>query len=366
MIVARGSKIGIHSIFPQKALDYVKEAKNRGFSFPLVKGVDNAGLAMDVKKYSPETITITRFSNDKWDSAQDIDKWSTEKIKQAAFETVQLIVNRTNPEERKAADYFELLNEADPPGVAGWARFGLFLIEVINEANKIGAKLAIPGFNRGTPEWDEMKALTDTGLFGLMKAGGHILTVHEGTFDLPIGATAGDTIPGAPIVAGAGSQNLRYRYLYSILKQRNEVVPLVISEYYPGASILASSKEITARLAWYDSEIAKDYYVLAVTPFTIDPIGGWNRENYSYAYPDIINYMEAVKNRMNAISKVFVTIKSDVYLRLRGGPGTSYSTLTILSPETRLPVIRESNGWLQVSTTPEGWISGNSSYVTRG
>lgn len=362
--ITKGSKIGIHSIYPQKAMDYVKEAKNKGFIFPLVKGVDNAGLAIDVKAVSSETITITRFSNDKWDSAQDVDKWDLSKMQLAARESIQLIVNRTNEVEFKNADYFEILNEADPPGVLGWGRFGLFLIELVKEADKFGIKLAIPGTNRGTPEWDEMNALVSTNLFKYMKAGGHIWTAHEGTFDMPIGATAGDTIPDAPIVAGAGSQNLRYRYLYSLLKTRNEVVPLVVSEYYPGASILAPSKEIVARMAWYDSEIAKDYYVLAVTPFTIDPIGGWANENYSYAYPEIINYMEAVKGRQNATEDTMLTIRPNVYLNLRDTYNTTGKILTTLYPNTRLPILEEKNGWIRVTST--GWISGSPNYIIRG
>lgn len=364
MIVSKGSKIGIHSISPNKAMEYVREAKRRGFAFPLVKGVDNAGLAMDVKRESPETITITRFTNDKWDSAQDVDKWDLAKMQLAAKETIQLILTRTNIDERKAADYFEVLNEADPPGVLGWSKFGYFLIEVIREANRAGVKVALPGFNRGTPEWDEMKALVATGLFGYIKEGGHILTVHEGTFNLPVGATAGDSIPGAPTVAGAGSQNLRYRYLYSLLKPRNEVVSMVVSEYYPGASILTPAVEITQRMAWYDSEIAKDFYVLAVTLFTIDPVGGWNNENYSYAYPDIINYMETVKNRQNALEVTMVTIRPNISLNLRDTYNTSGKILTTLYPNTRLPVLEEKNGWIRVTST--GWISGNPIYVIRG
>lgn len=364
MYITKGSKIGIHSIYPQKAMDYVKNAKSRGFAIPLVKGVDNAGLAMDVKKVSPETITITRFVNTKWDSAQDIEKWDTNKMKLAAKECIELILKRTNPEEKAAADFFEILNEADPPGIIGWANFGLFLIEVIKEAEKFGLKMALPGFNRGTPEYDEMVALVNTGVFGYIKKGGHILTVHEGTFNMPIGATYGDSIPGAPKVEGAGSQNFRYRYLYHLLAQKDQIVPLVISEYYPGASILATAQNIAERMAWYDSQIALDYYVLAVTPFTIDPIGGWAQENYSYAYPEILNYMDNVKNRQNITEVKMVTIRAGINLNLRDAPNLTGKILTTLAPNTRLPILEEKLGWLRVTST--GWISGNANYIIRG
>src|SRR5687767_7770368 len=180
--VAKGSKLGIHCIVPGQTMPLVRAAAARGLTWPVVKVVDNAGLAIDVKQASPNTITITRFVNTQWDSAQDCDTWADEVFLRGARETIQQVFDRTNADERRAADFFEVLNEADPPGVAGWRALGRFCCEVVREADRRGLKVALPAFNAGTPEWDEMQAFAEAGLFGLLKAGGHLLSVHEGVF----------------------------------------------------------------------------------------------------------------------------------------------------------------------------------------
>ena len=300
--VARGSKLGLHCIVPGETLPVVRKAVERGVVWPVVKGVDNAGLAIDVKQVSPETITITRFVNEKWDSAQDCDTWDDETFLRGARETIQQVFDRTNADERRAADFFEVLNEADPPGPAGWRALGRFCCEVVREADRRGLKVALPAFNAGTPEWDEMVAFVETGLFGLLKAGGHLLTVHEGVFGkVPIDSGAGDTIPGAPSVARAGSMCGRYRFLYHLLEQRAEVVPCVVSEFYTGDFYSAPADEQMPRFAWYDRLVRQDWYVLAVLPFTVDPSGGWLHQNYTYCLPSLLDYLTAERDVPNAV-----------------------------------------------------------------
>lgn len=303
--LARGSKLGIHCIVPGQTMPSVRAAVQRGVVWPVVKGVDNAGLALDVKQASPETITITRFVNERWDSAQDCDTWSDEVFTRGAQETIQQIFDRTNADERRAADFFEVLNEADPPGSAGWRALGRFGCEVVREADRRGLKVALPAFNAGTPEWDELVALVDTGLFGLLKAGGHLLTVHEGVFgQVPIDSGAGDTIPGAPAVANAGSMCGRYRFLYHLLEQRDEVVPCVVSEFYTGDFYSAPPEAQMARFAWYDRLVRQDWYVLAVLPFTVDPSPGWMHQNYTYCLPAMLDYLAAERDVPNSVRGV--------------------------------------------------------------
>lgn len=300
--VARGSKLGIHCIIPGQTMPSVRAAVQRGVVWPVVKGVDNAGLAIDVKQASPETMTITRFVNERWDSAQDCDTWTDDVFLRGAQETIQQIFDRTNPDERRAADFFEVLNEADPPGPAGWRALGRFGCEVVREADRRGLKVALPAFNAGTPEWEEMLAFVDSGLFGLLKAGGHLLTVHEGVFGkVPIDSGAGSTIPGAPAVAGGGSMCGRYRFLYHLLEQRNEVVPCVVSEFYTGDFYSAPPEEQIARMAWYDRLVRQDWYVLAVLPFTVDPSGGWMHQNYTYCLPAMLDYLAAERDVPNVV-----------------------------------------------------------------
>jgi hypothetical protein len=298
--IPRGSKLGIHCIVPGQTMPFVRAAAARGLVWPVVKGVDNAGLAIDVKQASPETITITRFVNEKWDSAQDCDTWSDDVFLRGARETIQLVFDRTNADERRAADYFEVLNEADPPGVAGWRALGRFCCEVVREADRRGLKVALPAFNAGTPEWDELEAFVGTGLFKLMKDGGHLLTVHEGVFGkVPIDTGAGGSIPGGPAVAGAGTLCGRYRFLYHLLAQRDEVVPCVVSEFYTGDYYREPPEEQIARFGWYDRLIRQDWYVLAVLPFTADPSSGWKDSDYTYCFPALLEYMTTERDKPN-------------------------------------------------------------------
>lgn len=298
--VARGSKLGIHCIVPGQAMPLVRAAVARGVVWPVVKGVDNAGLAIDVKAVSPQTITITRFVNDRWDSAQDCDTWADEVFERGARETVQQVFDRTNEDERRAADFFEVLNEADPPGTAGWRALGRFCCEVVREADRRGIKVMLPAFNAGTPEWDEMQAFVETGLFKLLKDGGHLLSVHEGVFGkVAIDAGAGDTLPGAPAVARAGSMCGRYRFLYHLLEQREEVVPCVVSEFYSGDFYSAPAADQVEKFAWYDRLVRQDWYVLGVLPFTLDPSEGWRHQDYTYCFPAVLDYLAAERDKPN-------------------------------------------------------------------
>jgi hypothetical protein len=251
-LVAQGSKFGMHAIRPNQVIPLVRQAKVRGAAWPLVKGVDNGGIAIDVKSIEPRTLTITRFVNTQEDAAQGVEHWTPADMRAHAKAALDFVWLRLNPQERVAASWIEPINEADPPGVDGWRAYGEYLKIVVDEANQRGMKLALPAFNAGTPEWPETVALVETGLFAAMKAAGHILTIHEGVFGADsVDKGYGDLIPGSPAVAGAGSMCFRYRYLYSLLSARDEVVPVVVSEFYGGSYHLPPAEHV-ARFAWYD------------------------------------------------------------------------------------------------------------------
>jgi hypothetical protein len=153
-----------------------------------------------------------------------------------------------------------------------------------------------------------MRAIVETGVFDRAQAGGHILAVHEGVFgeSAPIdkwwnvhnvdgdgnpttedtGATApGGWIPGGPILDGAGALCLRYRFLYHLLQERDEVVPLFVSEFYAGGGYDPANKaDVVARMQWYDGQIGADDYVLGFGPFTLGPVPDWKRQDYEPFY----------------------------------------------------------------------------------
>ncbi len=304
-VVERGSKVGIHAIMPGETIPYLRRLLENGTAFPVIKAVDGLGLLADVKALSPQTITIGRVTS----SIEAAPGIMGADLNQMADSLVQLVLNKiaVSPELQggRVVDYWEICNEPAPPGVAGYRRLAELMILCMEKAERYGLKLGIFAFNAGTPEWAEMIAMVETGVFGRARLGGHILTLHEGTFhDWPIDHWWGHQIPGSPVVAGAGALCFRYRYLYHLLKMRGEVIPLVVSEFYPvragGPYTGYSPEEVTRRVAWYDDEASKDYYHWAFCPFTVGPSLGWEICDYGYAYPNLVNHMIAIKNRENA------------------------------------------------------------------
>lgn len=311
-IIMHGSKIGLHVLGNGSAgVAAIEKSKQLGFVWPVHKNVHIESIPVTVKALTPQTITVTRIKTE-WDDPSHILGKGAAVYRSEARKLLDFVRHEIPVDaEWNAADYKEVLNESDPPGPQGYRELALFCIELCNEATARGIRLAIPALNAGTPEWDEMIAMVETGLFGVMKRGGHILTTHDGLLPhdsmLPPWASVigidpdAEPIPGAPIVLGAGSMNLRYRYLYHLLRARGEVVPLVISEYYAGGTYdEANIGTVLRNLFWYDSEIRRDYYVLGVTPFTFDPDGGWLNQNYNFILPALYDYMVSQRGIPNA------------------------------------------------------------------
>lgn len=301
-IVEQGSKLGVHAIASGPTIPHLRRLLENGTRFPVIKAVDNLALLAEVKALTPQVITIGRLTS-AIEAAPNI---MGADLNQLADSLIQLILNKiaVSPELQggRVVDYWEVVNEPAPPGVAGYRRLAQLMILCMEKAERHGLKLGIFAFNAGTPEWAEMQAMVETGVFGRARQGGHILTLHEGVFyDWPIDHWWGHQIPGSPVVEGAGALCFRYRYLYHLLKMRGEVIPLVVSEMrFNGADYPISADEVVRRARWYDEEFAKDYYAWAFCPFTLGATPGWEREDYSYAYSALVNYMISVKNRENA------------------------------------------------------------------
>lgn len=305
-VIAHGSKLGLHTIFAGASLSYAAEMANRGAPFAVLKSVGPLDIIPEFKRVSPASLTVSRIiTHAEAHRLQALSDQANPPIEAIADDIIAQARPRLEPHILAATDYVELINEPDPPTAAGYANLARLGIALMDRAERLGWKLLLFSLNAGSPEWDEMQAMAATGVFGRMKAGGHVLGLHEGVFgaDQPIALGFGDRIPGAPGVAGAGSMCLRYRYLYSILAARNEVVPLVISEFYAGGGYVnvASAEEVARRMAWYDSEVRQDPYVLGFLPFTIGPNDGWERANYEFAYPALMEYAAGVKDLPNAV-----------------------------------------------------------------
>ena len=306
-----GSKLGVHGIYStgpdgNGPLDVVPAAADRGTHFSVVKSVDDLWWLGEVRRISPTTITVARLTQPT-DGVQDVGGFSDAEITAYGDRIMDTIRDRLErePALRDATDYWEVVNEPDPPSVEGYAKLARVMIRCIERANEMGIRIAIFSLNAGTPEWNEMQAMVETGVFARAKAGGHAMAVHEGVLgvDVAIDDGFGGSIPGAPAVEGAGAMCFRYRYLYSLLQDRDEVVPLIVSEFYAGGGYEdqgGTPSDIRARMAWYDERFSQDYYTLGFLPFTIGPSPGWHGADYGFAYAELIEHMVSARDRENA------------------------------------------------------------------
>jgi hypothetical protein len=302
-VIDKGSKLGIHALSPRGVPDLIWQAQGAGANFPVVKAVDDIGWLRYVKESAPGTITLGRVTGP-GENITDEELRSGDL--RAIAERVMAHLAPAVAEHGAYVDYWEPTNELDPPGAELYARFAQLHIHMMDIAESEGYRIGLFTFNVGTPEWDEMVAIAETGVFGRALQGGHIVTLHEGVFgDVPIDHLWGDPIPGAPHVEGAGPLCFRYRYLYHVLEQRDEVVPLVVSEFVFGAGYSqdgVSSTEIASRRKWYDNRVRQDHYVWAFLPFTVGSYEGtWEHADYAYAYPEMIERSVQIRDRPNAV-----------------------------------------------------------------
>lgn len=316
MWVQRGGKIGFHALRPGEWLAWLAQAKNAGWRWPVVKLVDDLDALATVKLIDANIVTVGRLTS----AIEGLPGVELPGANLADYANALMGLIETkiqaNPALRQAVDFWEVCNEPDPPGDAGYAALGRALLLCLDRAEALGLRLALPALNAGTPEWSEYKALVGTGLFGRMRTGGHIVTMHEAQFvqpDLhgertPIDYGVGWEIPGMTAAEWAsvsawgvvGGYTLRYRYLYYLLAQRNEVCPLVISEMMYEQAGYTDAADTRERAAWYDQQLSSDYYALAALPFTVAPTDRWVNQNYEFAYGELAMHMADVRNRPNA------------------------------------------------------------------
>jgi len=334
-VIEKGSKLGVHGIFSNKIKDFAQSLVDGGTHFPVVKAVDDFGWLVEVKKISPKTITIARMTSvEDTCGGVELPSFSLEKYAQKHIDKVLKKIEG-DPRLKDAVDYWEVYNEPDPPGAAGHTRLAELMIVTMKLADQHGLKIAIFTFNAGCPEWDEMEAVVETGVFGVARAGGHILTTHEGVFgDDHYKKWFGDMIEGSPVVQGAGALNFRYRYLYYLIEKRGEVVPLVITEWYGGAyEHNGNAGDVVEAINWWDSEARKDYYLWAVCPFTLGPSKQWKRQDYEFAYPALVEYCIEVKDQQNALPRGTTEPKPSPDPKpRRGAPREQYARTYVLLP----------------------------------
>jgi len=307
-VLKKGSKISVHAIWSNRVEYFAQQLVNEGTIFPTVKCVGDLEMLGRVKSISPNTIIIGRVCHPLEGVGYNLLKSYEGNLRALAEQVMSYTIQAAK--KYPFVDYWEPTNESDfndevpgdGKGVEGYRLFALLHFHFMDIAEEEGFKIALFTFCAGTPEYDEMKAIVETGVFGRAKQGGHILAWHEGVFtkDDPIDKWYPCTLPGAPEpCSDCGCLSLRYRWLYKFfLIPRNEVIPLFVSEFYEGNS---PADKVVARMGWYDAEARKDYYHWGFAPFTIGPSPGWEGQDYEYAYPALIQYMISEKDKNNAL-----------------------------------------------------------------
>ncbi len=318
----KGTKIGYHTIAPRQVPTHIVAVAQQGAVAPVCKFVDDwAGMNV-VKAGSPHTLIVARKTFGGDEGVYGLLQMNETQMAQEAKRLMSALYNRCLAERQydgdrlRYIDYLESpVNEADPPGAEGYARLAKLMIRMMDIAENWDLpvkKLALFSLNAGTPEWDEMVAMVETGVFERMQAGGHVLSLHEGA--LPVGGYSMETmpidlwwgpehtIPGAPAVPGSGALSCRYRYLLHLIRQRGLYVPILISEFYAGGGYDGANPEkIIQRMAWYDEQVRQDPEIIGVTPFTFGGKGaGWDAQDYDFMLPRLFKYTLDQKDRQNA------------------------------------------------------------------
>jgi hypothetical protein len=279
------SKLGLHTLNPSSAVQFVRAVHDAGTHVALVKALDNFGYLREVKAISPETVTVAR-----WNGIPAVDPTGdpAEKVADVMYGPDGHMERWKY--EKDVVDYWEILNENDPPNVAGHVWLAQFFIAAMDIAEANGYKLALFSYSTGVPQWHEWEAIVETGVFARAKEGGHILALHEygwPTTDYRWGEATEDLPP----YEDRGVLTGRYRYLYrDFLIPRDEVIPLAITESGldpvlggpPGEG--PWRERYLEEMIWYDTKLREDDYVVGATMFTIGSFGIWT----SYDYEELL------------------------------------------------------------------------------
>ncbi len=299
------TKLGFHvTLNSGGALDYVAAVKPS-----VMKGVDDIGYLKDVKALSPNTITIGRY-------VVPQENIGGGDPAQRAID----FVNTWLPKYQAApwVDYWEGWNEVTYPNYEWYA---VFEAARACEMQKHGLKAAIGAFSTGTPEPWQFEAFVPAVEAGIRC--GAILTTHE--YGAPTmylwwaqGLPESYGHPAVPAYLDRGPLAGRYRFLYrDILLPRGLNIPLVISEAgidggagagqrpgysdaqgwmgfwgYWGAELGVTDPAAfyVEQLAWYDSLLRQDSYVIGATIFNISGGSSWQSFDAAGIIPKLTEY----------------------------------------------------------------------------
>lgn len=293
------SKLGIHGIMRDVIIDVLEQLLAAGTTMTTIKAVEGIHWLREVKALSPQTFTVGRYIRGV-DREMDVEGPRLDgDLRMRAREVMENLMPKWDAH-RTYVDYWEIINEQDPPGAAGHCRLAEFMMHCIDIADAEGYHLGLFSYSLGVPEWDEMKAVVETGVFGKAKAGGHMFALHE--YAYPMNVWYGEPLPGTPTYANRGALACRWRWWYEdFLKPRDEVVPLFITEANLARDLpLVTVEEWMEQMVWYDDRMREDSYVVGAHIFTLGSGGGWANYEFTDMLPSLTQHMIAVKDQADA------------------------------------------------------------------
>lgn len=311
------SKLGVHVVQNNDPfiMEFIRRARPR-----VVKSVGDLGWLADVKQVSPNTVTIGRI-------AEQNEDWVLSMTPEDAADLYiasQLERYRLNP----GADYWEGWNEFVPVNPDRLRWYTRFEAHRACALQALGFRAAVGGFSVGVPEYSEM-AIFLPALEAAYRCGGifHLHEYNSPTMDCGVTVNQTGAIPGAPNFGAVpvGYHALRYRFWYEgYLKPRGlGDLPLVISEAGiegrpnaggpcndPGGRAWKSyadwwvqqgygptgAEAYVNLLAWYDSQMRQDPYVIGATLFTAGANfdGGWGPFDLHDVFVPLAHYAVAL------------------------------------------------------------------------
>lgn len=285
------SKIGIHGIHPNRIGAFIERVVAAGAHVATVKAVDDLGWLTHVKQVSPQTVTVGRVN-------LVVDIPLEGNLRKEAQKALARVLPQWEAN-RASVDYWEIINEMDPPSLDGHRRLAEAMIHFMDLAGPEGFKLALFSYSMGVPEWEEMEAVVETGVFARAKQGGHIFALHE--YANPINVWFGEPIPPRPPHPQRGPLACRYRWWYDeLLVPRDEVIPLVISEAGTALGIKElglSPRQWVDQIIWYDERLREDPYVIGCHLFTLGPTHPWFNFDYEGALDLLAERIIALKDQ---------------------------------------------------------------------
>jgi hypothetical protein len=279
-----GTVLGWHAIGDAGQSKIFANLALYGACPPSVKFVVDVGPAKLIKAVAPNTKVIGRFIDapgvgnlEGFDSHVDL-HWAANHRLDQLIPLWQF--------HREHVDYWEFINEQDPPGEEGQRKLAQFQVYAMERAEREGYKLALFSHSTGVPEPPEWHAMVDTGVFDLAAAGGHCLSLHEyGEWPIDMWSHLGRCVA----------------VYEEIILPRHLDLPCYITEHAAWVHLLDRGPDwLWAQLVEYDRFVRRYPFIAGIHTYSVGPGPTWYNDCYIPLYPRYEQYCIDQKGVRNA------------------------------------------------------------------